>query len=158
MLRIYPEVICHKLHIRANAKLVKQKPRGMNEKRSCAISNEVDRLLQVGFIRETFYPDWISNPVLVKKKNRKWRVRIDFTNLINKVCPKDSYLLPRINQIVETTVDHELLSFMDTYSSYNQIKMHPPDKDKITFIICRGIYCYKMMPFGLKNAGPPSNR
>jgi len=71
MLGINPEVICHKLSIRADAKPVKQKPRRMNEERSCAFSNEVDRLLQAGFIRKTFYPDWLSNSVLAKKKNGK---------------------------------------------------------------------------------------
>jgi len=71
MLRIDPEVICHKLSIRANAKPVKHKPRRMNEERSLAISDEVDLLLQAGFIRETFYPHWLSNHVLVKKKNWK---------------------------------------------------------------------------------------
>jgi len=71
MLGIEPEVICHKLSIWADAKSVKQKPKKMNEERSRAISNEVDHLLQAGFIRETFYPDWLSNPVLVNKKNGK---------------------------------------------------------------------------------------
>ena len=86
----------------------------------------------------------------MKKKNGKWS--LNFTNL-NEACPKDSYPLSMIDQLVEVTVGHELLSFMDAYSGYNQIKMHPPDKDKTTFIMGRGIYCYKMMPFGLKNAG-----
>jgi len=72
----------------------------MNKERSHAISDEVDRLLQAGFIRETFYLEWLSNPVLVKKKNEKWRVCIDFTNL-NEACPKDSCPHPRIDQLVE---------------------------------------------------------
>ena len=86
---IDPEVICHKLSIKADSRPVKQSPRRMNKERSRAISDEVDHLLQAGFIRETFYPNWLSNPVL-KKKNGKWRVCIDFTNL-NDVWPKDSY-------------------------------------------------------------------
>jgi len=90
----------------------------MNEEWSRAISEEVDLLLQAGFIWEIFYPDWISNPVLVKKKNGKWRVCIDFTNL-NESCPKDSYPLPRIDQLVEAMPGHELLSFMDANSGYN---------------------------------------
>ena len=116
----------------------------MNEEKSWAINDKVDCLLQVGFIWETFYPDWLSNPVLVKKKNGKWRVCIDFINL-NESCSKDSYPLPS-NQLVEATTGHELLRFMDTYSGYNQIKMHPPDKDKIAFTTGWGIYCYKVMP------------
>jgi len=97
-----------------------------------------------------FYPDWLSNPVLVKKKNGKWRVCIDFTNL-NKACLKDSYPFLKIDQLVEATVNHELLSFMDAYSRYNQIKMHPSEEDKTTFTTYREIYCYKVMSFRLKN-------
>ena len=77
----------------------------MNEEQNQAISDEVDCLLKVGFIRETFYPDWLSNPILVKKKNGKWRVCIDFINL-NEAYPKDSFLLPRIDQLVEATAGH----------------------------------------------------
>jgi len=120
-------------------------PRRLNKERSHAISDEVDRLLQASFIRETFYPDWVSDPVLVKKKNGKWRVCIDFTNL-NEACPKDSYP----PQLVEEMAGHEHLSFMDVNSGYNQIKMHPQDEHKTAFTTGRGIYC-----FGLKNVGLP---
>jgi len=136
MTRIDPKVICHKLSIRADAKPVKQKRRRMNKERSRAISSKVDHLLQTGFIREIFYPDWLSNPILVKKKNEKWRFCIDFKNL-NEAYPKDSYPLPRIDQLVETMTRYELFSFMDAYYSYNQIKMHPPDEDKIAFTTIR---------------------
>ena len=87
MLEIDPSIIYHKLFIKADAKPVKQELRRMNEERSRAINNEVNCLLQADFIRKTFYPDWLSNPVLVKK-NGKWRVGIEFTNL-NEACPKD---------------------------------------------------------------------
>jgi len=83
---IDPGVICHKLSIKANAKPIKQKFRIMNEEWS---RKKVNRLLQAGFIRETFYPDWVSDSILVKKKNGKWRVCIDFTNL-NEACSRDS--------------------------------------------------------------------
>ena len=75
---------------------------------------------------------------------------IDFTDL-NKACPKDSFPLPHIDMLVDATVGHELLSFMDTFSCYNQILMHPDDQEKMAFITKRGIFCYKVMPFGLKN-------
>ena len=75
----------------------------------------------------------------------------DFTNL-NEDCPKDSFPLLRIDQLVEATVSHELLSFMNAYFGYNQIKMQPSDEDKTAFSTGRGVYCYKVMPFGLKNA------
>ncbi len=65
-------------------------------------------------------PDWLSNVVVVKKKNEKWRVCIDFTNL-NKACPKDSFPLPKIDQLVDVTASYERMSFLDAYSGYNQI-------------------------------------
>jgi len=99
----------------------------------------------------------LSNPVLVKKANGKWRVCIDFSNL-NKACPKDCFPLPRIDQLVDGTAGHELMSFMDAYSGYNQIMMHEPDQEDTSFIIDVGLYCYKVMPFGLKNAGATYQR
>lgn len=76
---------------------------------------------------------------------------IEFTNL-NKMCSKDSFPHPHIDSLVDSTADHEMMSFMDAYSSYSQILMHPDDQEKITFITGRGIYCFKVMPLGLKNA------
>ena len=93
----------------------------------------------------------LANPVLVKK-NGKWRVCIDFTDL-NKACPKESFPLPSIDQIVKATAGQELLNLMDAYSRYNQIKMHPIDEDKTAFTTGFVIYSYKVMPFGLKNVG-----
>ena len=90
--------------------------------------------------------------VLVKKSNGNWRMCVDFTDL-NKACPKDSFPLPRIDALVNSTSEYKLLSFMDSFSSYNQILMHPEDLEKTSFIIGRGLYCYKVIPFGLKNAG-----
>ena len=87
-----------------------------------AIKEEVQKLIAAKFIREVYYLDWLANVVMVKKANGKWRMGVDFTNL-NKVCPKDSYPLPRIDQLVDLTAGHRLLSFMDTFSGYNQIRM-----------------------------------
>ena len=77
---------------------------------------------------------------------------MDFTDL-NKACPKDSFPLPRIDQLVDSTAGHKLPTFMDAFLGYNQIKMDEEDQEKTTFIISQGLYCYKVMPFGLKNAG-----
>ena len=87
-----------------------------------AIKEEVQKLIVAKFIREVYYLDWLANVVMVKKANGKWRMGMDFTNL-NKACPKDSYPLPRIDQLVDLTAGHRLLSFMDTFSGYNQIRM-----------------------------------
>ena len=67
--------------------------------------------------------------MIVKKANGKWRMCVDFTDL-NKACPKDSYPLPRIDQLVDSTADHQLLSFMEAFSGYNQIKMDKANKKK----------------------------
>jgi len=154
---IYLEVIVHHLKVDSAARPVKQKLHRINKERSLALRAEVSRLLKAGSIRECHYPEWLDNPVLVKKKTSKWRVCIDFTNL-NAACPKDDHPLPRIDQLVEATAGHDLLSFMNAYSGYNQIRMHPPYEDKTRFITDSAVYCYKMMPFGLKNAGETFQR
>ena len=117
----------------------------------------VGKLLQAQEIREVEYPEWLANFVLVKKANGKWRLCIDFTDL-NKACPKDSFPLPRIDIIVDATTGHELLSFMDAFSGYNQISMDPNDQENTSFVTGRGTYCYRVMPFGLKNAGATYQR
>ena len=122
-----------------------------------AINTEVDKLLKAKFIEEANYPDWIANVDLVKKANGNWRVCVDFTDL-NRACPKDSFPLPRIDQLVDATAGHELLSFMDAYSGYNQIRMYEEDQEHIAFLTNQGLYCYKVMLFGLKNAGETYQR
>ena len=83
-----------------------------------AIKEEVEKLLTTKFIREVPYPEWLTNVVMVKKSNGKWRIYIDYTDL-NKACPKNSFPIPRIDQLVDTTAGHELFNFMDAYSGYN---------------------------------------
>ena len=89
---------------------------------------------------------------MVKKANGKWRICVDFTDL-NKVFPNDSFPLLRIDQLVDSTAEHKLLMFMDAFLGYNQIKIAEEDQEKTAFITSQGLYCYKVMPFGLKNAG-----
>ena len=98
------------------------------------------------------FPKWIANIVLVKKKNGQIRVCVDFRDL-NRACPKDDFPLPNIELMVDATIGHEVLSFMDGSSGYNQIRMAPEDEQLTAFRTPKGIYCYKVMPFGLKNAG-----
>lgn len=98
------------------------------------------------------YPEWIFNVVLVKRANRKWRMCVDFTDL-NKACLKDSFPLHKIDQLVDSTAGHSLLSFMDTFSGYDQIPMDEQDEESTTFITNMRLFCYKVMPFGLKNTG-----
>ena len=109
------------------------------------------------FIREVYYPDWLANVVMVKKANEKWRICVNFTDL-NKACPKDSYPLFHIDQLVDSTASHRLFSFMEAFSGYNQIRMDEADQEKTSFITSQGLFCYKVMPFRLKNAGATYQR
>jgi ribonuclease HI len=154
---IDPATICHKLNVDPSIRPIKQKRRVFAPDRNQAISDEVEKLLTAGFIREVFYPDWLANVVMVKKANGKWRMCVDFTDL-NKACPKDSFPLPRIDQLVDSTAGHRLLTFMDAFSGYNQIMMDDTDQEKTSFITSKGLFCYKVMPFGLKNAGATYQR
>ena len=94
---------------------------------------------------------------MVKKANGKWRMCVDFTDL-NKACPKDSYPLPRIDTLVDSTARHQLLSFMDAFSGYTEIKMEESDQEKTSFITSQRLFYYKVMPFRLKNAGATYQR
>ena len=106
---------------------------------------EVEKLLKAQFIREVYYPDWLANVVLMKKSNGKWRMCVDFTDL-NKAYPKDSFPLPRIDALVNSTSRYELLSFMDAFSSYNQILMHPEDQEKTLFITIKTCIATRSCP------------
>ena len=103
------------------------------------------------------YPKWLTNVVLVKKANGKWRMCVDFTDM-NRACPKDNFPLPRIDQLMDSIAGHKLLMFIDAFSGYNQIRMAEEDQEKTFFITSQGFYCYKVMPFGLKNTGATYQR
>ena len=109
-------------------------------------------MLAAGFIKEVFHLEWLANPVLVKKKNGKWRMCVEYTSL-NKSFPKNPFPLPRIDQIVDSLAGCETLSFVDAYSGYHQIKMKESDQLATSFSNPFGMFCYITMPFGLKNVG-----
>ena len=113
--------------------------------------------MEADFIREVYYPDWLANVVMVKKANGKWRMCVDFMDL-NRACPKDNYPLPQIDTLVDSTTRHKLLSFMDAFSGYNQIKMSEDDQERTSFVTSQGLFCYKVMPFRLKNVGATYQR
>jgi hypothetical protein len=114
---------------------------------------EVQRLLDAGFIREVTYPKWLANVVMVWKKNGKWRMCTDFTDL-NKCCPKDDFPLARIDNIVDSTTGCEMMALLDCFSGYHQIWLHKEDEEKTSFITPFETYCYLRIPKGLNNAGP----
>jgi len=154
---IDPDFLCHHLSMDATVHPVQQRRRKFNEERRLVVKKETQKLLSVGHIREIQYPEWLANIVLVKKANGKWRMCVDFTDL-NKARPKDSYPLPSIDALVDSASGCEMLSFLDAFSGYNQIKMHPRDEGKTTFMTETCSYCYKVMPFGIKNAGATYQR
>ncbi|KAM2114842.1 hypothetical protein ACFX1Q_023335 [Malus domestica] len=137
---ISPDIICHRLSIDPKTKPVRQKRRSYDAERYDAVKAEVEKLKGIGFICEVNYPTWVVNVVLVKKN-----------------LTKESLLLQKV-LLIDTTAGCELLSFIDAYSGYNQILMNPPDQKHITFTTNRGLYCYKVMPFGLKNVGATYQR
>ena len=123
----------HFLNIDLMYPLVRQKQKIFALERNKIVNKEVDRLLEIDVIEPYQYPQWLSNVVVVKKKNDKWRVYIDFTNL-NKACLKDSYPLPKTDQLVDVTTGYERMSFLDAYSRYNQIRMNERDRIHTVFI------------------------
>ena len=100
----------------------KQKLRHQGKERVEVANAEVQKLLKTTFIQEYQYSNWLSNFVLVKKPNGKWRMCVYFTDL-NKVCPKDDYLLPKIDRQIDSTAGHALLGFMDANVGYHQIPL-----------------------------------
>ena len=90
----------------------KQPPRCSSKEYVKAVKKEVNKLKRAGAINEVFNPEWLANTIVVKKKSGKWRVCVDFTDL-NKACPKDPFPIPRIDQLVDATVGHRRMSFLD---------------------------------------------
>ena len=146
-----PQVVVHKLSIYKEARYISRNKQKLGEERRVA-KVEVEKLLDVGFIEEAHYTTWLSNVVLVKKANGKLRMCVDYTDL-NKAYHRDAYPLPNIDRLVDGATSNKVLSFLDAYSGYNQISMAATDMNKTTFITDDANYFYKVMPFGLKNAG-----
>ncbi|RDX90991.1 hypothetical protein CR513_27096, partial [Mucuna pruriens] len=138
MLWIDPKFICHRLSISSGFRPVAQRGRKLGEEKRRAAREENKKLLTAGFIREIQYPTWLANVVMVKNAYGKWHICIDYTDL-NKACPKDPYPVPSIDRLVDGASSSTLLSFMDAYSDARA-------------------YCYKVIPFGLKNAGATYQR
>ena len=146
-----PNVAAHKLAVSKSIKPTKQPQRLFRLELTIQINVEVDKLIKANFIHEVQYPTWLANIVLVRKKNGQLRICVDFTDL-NNACPKDDLLLPITKLLVDSTIGFGALSFMNGFSGYNQIKMHPEDEHLTAFRTPQGIYCSIVMPFGLKNA------
>jgi hypothetical protein len=147
------KVIEHYLKIYPDVRPVQHRPRKQSVERQNFIREEVKKLLDAGFIREVHHPRWLANPVVVPKANGKIQMCIDYTSL-NKACPKGPFPLPRIDQIVDSTLGCDLLCFLDAYSDFHQIPMSSEDEKNTAFITVVGLFCYVSMPYGLKNDLP----
>ncbi|KAA3486551.1 RNA-directed DNA polymerase (Reverse transcriptase), Ribonuclease H-like protein [Gossypium australe] len=145
------DIMVHWLPIKEECKLVQQKLRRMRSDVLLKIKEEVKKQFDAGFLQVLKYSEWVANIVLIPKKDGKVRICVDYKDL-NEASPKDNFPLPHIDTLVDNIAGYSLFSFMDGFSYYNQIKMHPKDMEKTTFVTMWGIFFYKVMLFGLKNA------
>ena len=151
------EIVQHRLPLKPECHPIKQRLRRMKPEISLKIKEEVEKQFNAGFLDVARYPQWVADVVPVPKKDGKVQMCVDYRDL-NRASPKDDFPLPHIDTLVDNTATSSLYSFMDGFSGYNQIKMAPEDMEKITFITLWGTFCYKVMPFRLKNAGPTYQR
>jgi hypothetical protein len=126
-------LIEHSLNVDPKATPKRQHLRRFAADRRDAIKKELSKLLAADFIREVFHPEWLANPVLVRKNSNEWRMCVDYTDL-NKHCPKDPFEFPRIDQVIDSTAGCDLLCFLDCYSGYHQIAIKEEDQEKTAFI------------------------
>ncbi|KAG9450509.1 hypothetical protein H6P81_010474 [Aristolochia fimbriata] len=138
-----PRAAVHKFVVHPSVRPVMQSQRRFRPELVPEIEKEVDKLIAINFIREVKYPSWIANIVPVKKKTSQIR---------------DDFPLPITELMVDATTGHEALSFIDRSSGYNQIRMDPKDEELTAFRTPKGIFCYKVMSFGLKNVGATYQR
>ncbi|KAL4020707.1 hypothetical protein IC575_019488 [Cucumis melo] len=155
--RLSTDIVVHRVPLKSECNLVRQKLRKMKPDVLIKIKEEVQKQIEAGFLTVSKYPKWVANIVLVPKKDEKGRMCVDYRDL-NRASPKDNFPLPHIDMLVDNTAGYSTFSFMDGFSGYNQIKMAEEDREKTTFITLWGTFCYKEMPFGLKNVGATYHR
>jgi hypothetical protein len=139
------DIIKHTLETDKKIIPKKQQLRKMSEEKVKAVEAEVQRLQDVKVIREVLYLVWLANTVLVKKKNGKWRMCVDLTDL-NKACKTDNFSLERVDKIVDDTANSEMLSLLDMFLGYHQIRVRREDEEKTSFITPFGTFCFVWMP------------
>ena len=127
-----PSFICHHLNVNPSVTPKKQPHWRSSKEHSTAIKDKVTKFKQAGAIKEVFYPEWLVNTVVVKKKNGKLRVCVDFMDL-NKAYPKDPFPMPCIDQLVDATIGHPRMSFLSAFQGYHQIPLALKDKKKDSF-------------------------
>jgi hypothetical protein len=148
---IHLDTCIHHIYMQENARPIRKPHRRMNPTLREIVKEELQKLLNVGFIYPISDSQWVSPLVIFPKKDGKWRVCIDYREL-NKETLKDYFPLPFIDQVLDTLEGKKYLSFLDGFSGYNQIQIALEDQDKTTFTFPWGTYAYKVLPFGLCNA------
>jgi hypothetical protein len=128
----------------------------MNPNYAKAVRNDLEHLLGAGFIAPVDQATWLSPIVVVPKKNGKLRICVDFRRL-NAATKKNPYPLPFTDEVLDAVIGYEAYSFIDCFSGYHQVRIHPDDRPKTAFITEWGAYVWIVMPFGLKNAPPRTN-
>ena len=134
-----------------DVKLVRQRLRPVHLKKATAIKVEVEQIFPTGFIYPVPLTEWVSNIIPIMKKQGTIRVCVNYWD-VNLACPKDNYPTPFIDHIIDDCVGCEIFSFMDGFSYYNQINIHPEDQYKTKFIFPWGTFAYQKLLFGLKDA------
>ena len=139
----------HEIKTYPNAKPVRQCLHAVNPRKAPAIKAEIEKLLKAGFIYPVPLTEWVSNPVLVDKKQGEIHICTNFYDL-NRSCPKDNFPTPFIDQILDECAGSKVFLFLDGFSRYNQIQMKPKDQPNTTFIYPWGTFAYRKMPSALK--------
>jgi ribonuclease HI len=153
----HTEIIQHKIPLNKDTKPFRQKLRSFSPMLLPTMEKEIKKLLDAKIIIPLRYSEWIANLVPVRKKNGEIRLCVDFRNL-NKCSRKDNYPLPKMEHILQKVSGASVMSFIDGFSGYNQIVVHPDDREKTTFTTPWGTFMYEKMPFGLMNAGATFQR
>ena len=154
---IDPSIVVHEIKTYPTTKPTRKKLRKVHPWKSATIKAETEKLLKDGFIYPIPLMEWVSNVVLVNKKQGTIRVCIYFRYL-NKACPKDNFPTPHIDQIIDNCARSFNFSFMDGFSGYNHIEILPTDQHKMALIFPWGTFAYRKLPFGLKNVGATFQR
>ena len=145
------EIVEHQLSMKPECRPVQQKLKRVKPKMLLKIKEKVRKQFDAGFLEVAKYPEWVANIVLVPKKDGKVRMCVDYRDL-NQASPKYNFPLPHIDTLVDNTAKNSLFSFIDDFFGYNQIQMALEDQEKTIFVTMWGTFCYKAMPFCLKNA------
>jgi hypothetical protein len=145
---IPPHICEHKIELKPNTKPIKQSRYRMNLNYAAKVKEKIDKLLKAGFIYPIDRAGWLSPIVIVQKKDEKLRVCVDYRKL-NETTKSDPFPLSFTEEILETVAGHEILSLLDGFSGYNQVRVAPEDQPKICFITEWGCYATKVMSFGL---------